>query len=411
MSLHIFGIRHHGPGSARSLRQALEILRPDCILVEGPPDAADALPLLAHRQMKPPVALLIYPPDQPQRAVFYPFAVFSPEWQALEYGLTRKIAVRFMDLPQAHQLAIEADLESQILNLELKIHDDPIGQLATAAGYSDGERWWEHMVEHRRDGADPFAAILEAMTALRESALRSDQIEAEPAVQSEVEREDQPEAQPNSQREAQREARREAWMRQTIRSALREGFERIAVVCGAWHAPAVTIDAGNTPSAKDDAELLKGLPKVKTQATWTPWTYGRLSYRSGYGAGVESPGWYHHLCTARDSVPIRWMTRVARLLREEDLDVSSAHVIEAVRLAETLAALRDRPLPGLSELNEATQSVFCFGDDLPLRLIHEKLIVGETLGAVPEETPLAPLQQDLAREQKRLRLPAEALER
>src|SRR5262245_43735801 len=202
-------------------------------------------------------------------------------------------------------------------------------------------------------------------------------------------------------------------MRQTIRAATHEGFKRIAVVCGAWHAPALAIDAENAPSApteKDDAELLKGLPKVKTQATWTPWTYGRLSYRSGYGAGVESPGWYHHLWTARDSVPVRWMARVARLLREEDLDVSSAHVIEAVRLAETLAALRDRPLPGLSELNEATQSVFCFGDGLPLRLIHEKLIVGETLGSVPEETPLAPLQQDLAREQKRLRLKPNASE-
>jgi hypothetical protein len=413
MSLHIFGIRHHGPGSARSLRQALEALRPDCILVEGPPDAADALPLLAHRQMKPPVALLIYPPDQPQRAVFYPFAVFSPEWQALGYGLARKIAVRFMDLPQSHRLAVEDDHESQIpdpesqdshpesqiSDPESRIHDDPIGQLAAAAGYSDGERWWEHMVEHRRDGADLFAAILEAMAALRESALPADQ----PVEQGG--------ASPDIRREVQREAQREAWMRKTIRAAAQEGFKRIAVVCGAWHAPALTIEAGNTPSAKDDEELLKGLPKVKTQATWTPWTYGRLSYHSGYGAGVESPGWYHHLWTSRDNVPVRWMARVARLLREEDLDVSSAHVIEAVRLAETLAALRDRPLPGLSELNEATQSVFCFGNDLPLRLIHEKLIVGETLGAVPEETPLAPLQQDLAREQKRLRLPAEALER
>jgi hypothetical protein len=409
MSLSLFGIRHHGPGSARSLRQALEALRPDCILVEGPPDAADALPLLAHRQMKPPVALLIYPPDQPRRAIFYPFAVFSPEWQALGYGLARKIAVRFMDLPQFHQLAVEDDPESQISDPESqdshpesqisdpesRMHDDPIGQLAAAAGYSDGERWWEHMVEHRRDGADLFAAILEAMAALRESALPADrQVE-----------------QGRSSPEIRREAQREAWMRKTIRAAAQEGFKRIAVVCGAWHAPALTIDAGNTPSAKDDEELLKGLPKVKTQATWTPWTYGRLSYCSGYGAGVESPGWYHHLWTSRDSVPIRWMARVARLLREEDLDVSSAHVIEAVRLAETLAALRDRPLPGLSELNEATQSVFCFGNDLLLRLIHENLIVGETLGAVPEETPLAPLQQDLAREQKRLRLPAEALER
>lgn len=402
MSLHLFGIRHHGPGSAHSLRQALETLKPDCILVEGPPDATDALPLLAHPQMKPPVALLIYPPDQPQRAVFYPFAIFSPEWQALNYGLSRKIAVRFMDLPQWHRLAIETDSESQISDHESQIsdsasqiHDDPIGRLAAAAGYNDGERWWEHMVEHRRDGADIFAAILEAMAALRESALPADQIEAK--------RGNQP--------EAGREAQREAWMRQTIRAAVKEGFERIAVVCGAWHAPALTIDAGNTASAKEDAGLLKGLPKVKTQATWTPWTYGRLSYRSGYGAGVESPGWYHHLWTAPDRVSIRWMARVARLMREEDLDVSSAHVIEAVRLAETLAAFRGRRLPDLSELNEATQSVFCFGSDLPLRLIHEKLIVGETLGSVPEETPLAPLQQDLMREQKRLRLPAEALDR
>ncbi len=411
MSLSIYGIRHHGPGSARSLRQALETLRPDCLLVEGPPDAADALPLLAHPQMKPPVALLIYPPDQPQRAVFYPFAVFSPEWQALDYGLSRKIAVRFMDLPQSHRLAMEDDAETQISNPESQIYDDPIGQLAAAAGYSDGERWWEHMVEHRRDGADLFAAIMEAMTALRESARSAGRIDAEPEAQPEAGPDGQIEARLEAGREARHEAQREAWMRQTIRAATRDGFGRIAVVCGAWHAPAVTIDAENTPSAKDDAELLKGLPKMKTQATWTPWTYGRLSYRSGYGAGVESPGWYHHLWTARDRVPIRWMARVARLLREEDLDVSSAHVIEAVRLAETLAAFRGRPLPDLSELNEATQAVFCFGDDLPLSLIHEKLIVGETLGLVPEETPLAPLQQDLAREQKRLRLPAEALER
>ncbi|MBO0726065.1 MAG: hypothetical protein J2P52_10735, partial [Blastocatellia bacterium] len=410
MGMNIFGIRHHGPGSARSLRQALESLRPDCLLVEGPPDAAEVLPLLRRPQMKPPVALLIYPPDQPQRAVFYPFAVFSPEWQALDYGLSRKIAVRFMDLPQSHRLATADTAESQISDRESQIHDDPIGQLAAAAGYSDGERWWDHMVEHRRDGADLFVAILEAMAALRESALPADHSAgARPESQHEAQREAQ---RAEAQRaEAQREAQREAWMRQTIRAAVKEGFERVAVVCGAWHAPALTIDAGTTPSAKDDAALLKGLPKIKTQATWTPWTYGRLTYRSGYGAGVESPGWYNHLWTSCDAVPIRWMARVARLMREEDLDVSSAHVIEAVRLAETLAALRDRPLPGLAELNEATQSVFCFGNDLPLRLIHEKLIVGETLGSVPEETPLAPLQRDLTREQKRLRLPAEALER
>src|SRR5262245_52933982 len=279
MSLHVFGIRHHGPGSARSLLQALEALQPDCLLVEGPPDAVDAIPLLAHAQMRPPVALLIYRPDQPQTSAFYPFAIFSPEWQALQYGLARNIPVRFMDLPQAHRMALLQD-RSENPTLESEIREDPFGMIAESAGYSDGERWWEQMVEHRRDSRDLFAAILEMMTALRESA----ESPLDPI-----------------------EAKREAWMRRTIRDAEREGFVRIAIVCGAWHAPALA----NGDSAKEDEALLNGLPKVKVSATWTPWTYGRLSYSSGYGAGIESPGWYHHLWTSRDEVAIRWMTRVA----------------------------------------------------------------------------------------------------
>jgi hypothetical protein len=401
----IFGIRHHGPGSARSLRRALEALQPDVILVEGPPDAAGLLPLLTHAEMQPPVALLIYAPDDSKRAVYYPFARFSPEWQALEFGLLRGIPVRFMDLPQAHQLTPEPeepedapaddDGEAQALatpaegapetdDPETIIRRDPLRWLAEAAGYSDSERWWEHMVEHRRDSADLFDAILEAMTALRQHV-----------------------PPPDDPREAEREVRREAWMRQTIRAAQGEGFGRIAVVCGAWHAPVLA----QMPPAKEDTERLKGLPKVKVQATWVPWTYGRLTAASGYGAGIESPGWYQHLWTHPDGAAVRWMTRVARLLREEDLDASSAHIIEAVRLAETLAALRDRPLPGLPELNEATRTVLLSGNDMPMRLIHEKLIVGETLGRVPDETPMVPLQQDLTREQRRLRLPPEAMER
>lgn len=424
-NIHVFGIRHHGPGSARSLKSALEGLRPDVILVEGPPDAAEMAALAGHEAMEPPVALLIYVPDDPQRAVYYPFAVYSPEWQALTYGIHQGVPVRFMDLPQTHQMALaaadaetgEAAPRSPEAGLEHEspaeaegeappdgeaaagdgrpaspeaalpdLRSDPLRWLAEAAGYSDGERWWEHMVEHRRDSTDLFTGILEAMTALREAAEQDRDLLRQ------------------SDAEAKREALREAWMRQTIRAAQKEGFERIAVVCGAWHAPALV----RMPPAKEDTELLKGLPKAKVETTWVPWTYGRLAFESGYGAGVESPGWYHHLWHWPDRVVIRWMTRVARLFREEDLDASPASVIEAVRLAEALAALRDRPLPGLPELNEAAQTVFCFGGDAPMRLIRDRLIVGERLGKVPPETPMVPLQQDLMRQQKRLRLPPEA---
>ena len=48
-------------------------------------------------------------------------------------------------------------------------------------------------------------------------------------------------------------------MRRCIRGAIKEGFDRIAVVCGAWHAPVLTADALKENPAKADDEVLKGL--------------------------------------------------------------------------------------------------------------------------------------------------------
>jgi hypothetical protein len=426
MAVQVYGIRHHGPGSARSLRAALEAMQPDIVLVEGPPDAQEVLPLLAHEQMRPPVALLIYAPDQPQRAVYYPFAIFSPEWQAIHYALSHEIPVRFMDLPQAHRMAQEPDeptvaateAETQAemtageatapapdasmpINAESAanqsgptlsepqitlpdIRRDPLSWVAMAAGCEDGETWWEQMVERRHDSADLFHGILEMMTALRNAAF-ADAGVGNAAVDSTDER---------------IEMQREAYMRKTIRDAQRNGYVRIAVVCGAWHAPVLA----EMPPAAQDTETLRNLPAIKTNATWVPWTDERLTLRSGYGAGIASPAWYQHLWDERRNVVARWMTHAAMLLRAEDLPASPASVIEAVRLADSLAAVRNLPMPGLPELWEAAQSVFCFGSALPMRLIGEKLVVGERLGQVPDDTPMLPIQQDLKREQKRLRL-------
>jgi hypothetical protein len=328
------------------------------------------VPLAASAAMVPPVALLVYVPDEPRRAVYYPFARFSPEWQALRYAAAANIPARFIDLPQMHWLAFAED-EKQ------RTPVDAIGMLAEAAGASDSERWWEHMVEHRRDSAEIFQAVMEAMTALRES------------CGTEVDPLDQ---------------KREAHMRQMIRAAEKDGLQKIAVVCGAWHAPALA----QMPPARQDAAVLKGMPKVKVQATWVPWTHSRLQWISGYGAGIDSPGWYDHLWQHRDQIAARWLSAVAALLREQDLDASPAQLIDSVRLAEALAAMRRLPLPGLPELMESVETVLLFGNRTPLQLIHDKLIVGEALGQVPEETPAVPLQQDLAALQKRLRMPAEA---
>ena len=422
--LHYFGIRHHGPGCARSLLRAFESLQPDCILVEGPPDAEGLLSFMAHADLRPPVAMLIHAGEDTGLAAFYPFAEFSPEWQALQWGVSRNLPVRFIDLPQSHRMAIEqaaraadeaeaakaqeapeaetgeplgddehdeapaAESAAGEEAAQPQIPDDPFDWLAHAAGYADGESWWNHMVEERGDGEDLFGAIAEAMTAVR-------------AETPEDRR---------GPRAAKREQLREAFMRQSIREAVKAGHQRIAVVCGAWHVPALQ----GAATAKADAALLKGLPRLKVLATWVPWTYRHLTSASGYGAGIDSPGWYEHLWQQGQQVAGRstgWLARVARLLREHDLDCSSAHLIEATRLADTLAALRERPAPGLPELDEAVRSVICMGEQAPLTLIRERLTVGDRMGQVPAEVPTVPLQRDIEQQQKSLRLKPEATAR
>jgi hypothetical protein len=399
-TLSVLGIRHHGPGSARVLVRALETLDPTIVLVEGPPDAADVLAFAAHQDMTPPVALLVYEADAPSSAVYYPFAAFSPEWQALRWALNKGVAARFIDLPQSLRRRDDRvtsggdDDEGPPAPKEAGADQsqpdppgprDPLEALALAAGFSDGEAWWSRLIEERHAEDDPsglFDAIHGAMASAREELGSPPRDPEEPA--------------------------REAHMRKAIRAALKEGFERIVVVCGAWHAPVLTADALKKYPAKQDDEILKGLPKRKTAATWIPWTYDRLCFDSGYGAGVASPGWYDHLWVHREHLSARWMTRVARLLREEDLEASPANVIESVRLADSLAAIRGRQTAGLDELGEATLSVLCHGNPMPVRLIQRKLVVGQRLGQVPDAVPMVPLQRDLTALQKSLRLKVSA---
>jgi hypothetical protein len=373
MSVELFGIRHHGPGSARNLLAALQEYQPDVLLIEGPPEGEALLEWVSHQDMRPPVALLGYRPDEPQQAAFYPFAEFSPEWQAIRYGQAQGTPIRFMDLPLAHSFALEEELTTAENDLEESIYHNPIKHLADTAGFADAEVWWEQHFELRKTTQESFNAIALAMEALREN------LPLNPS---------------------RREQLREAYMRKVLRKAEKDGFEKIAVVCGAFHVPALA----HQPKVKDDNALLKGLAKVKIETTWIPWTNSRLTYASGYGAGVNSPGWYYHQWNYPQDDGSRWMVHVARVFRGAGKDISSAHVIESSRLATALSALRGHHRSGLQEVNEAVLATMCMGDNVLLNLIWKELIVGNTTGSTPSDAPQVPLQRDLEQQQKSLRL-------
>ncbi len=457
----IFGIRHHGPGSAASLEKALREFEPDIVLIEGPPEANSLIKYVAPgSELIPPVALLAYAGDDARQACYYPFAEFSPEWRAMLYANEKGLPCRFIDLAQSNWLALSKQLKEEKIaalsqtelnsdpnaenreNLENPeyseesevsetlqapdsdtesdtessshlddakdktppIHRDPIGTLARAAGYEDSEVFWEQLIEQRKqkegNACSIFLALLEAMKALRAQELENK--ENGDLNQKKLDYEDE--------EDNLIEPLREIAMRQNIRQAKKEGFKKLAIVCGAWHAAALTDEIiEGKGQAKIDAAALKGLPKQKLETTWIPWTNGRLSFASGYGAGITAPGWYEHIFSTEGDPTLPWLVKAASFLRAEDLDASSAQVIDAVRLTEALTSLRELPHPGLSEINEAILACLLGGNPLPLSLIQTKLLIGEKLGQVPPDIPGTPLTNDTLRQSQKLRLKQEAL--
>lgn len=397
-----FGIRHHGPGSAGSLLKALDELQPAVVLIEGPADASLLLPMLADPAMQPPVALLCYPEDEPAATSFWPFAEFSPEYQAALWAVRNKAELRFIDLPSTERVSStftsegepgdtvdagspEGDAEAGHLAEHVAVEPpharDPIGTLARAAGYEDGESWWSDVIEQNPAPGPIFSAVADAMTALREGEKYL------PAF----------------------EAKREAHMRREIAAAEKELKGSIAVVCGAWHVPALKA----ATAKKDDQALLKGMSRKKSAITWAPWTSPRLAFQYGYGAGVAAPGWSKHLWRMRGRVDASsvWLARIAGVLRAKGHMISTASLIEAERLARVLAAIRERPNAGFEELRDAAVSTLFNGDPILWRVIEAELLLGNDVGEIPPNVPLAPLIEDLQRCQKEARLKPEALER
>ena len=447
------GIRHHGVGSSTRLLSVLNKLKPAKVLIEGASDCSELLALLAHRQMKPPVALLAYATDYPESHFYYPFAEFSPEYQATVWAMKYGADVAFIDLPVAVKLAkqvadIEKAKQAQLDNenqtdndgetdetetdantdfaetqkselsdddkLTLRLKHDPIGVLAQLAGYGDGEDWWNDTIEQNREADDladdlaTFDAVGDAMFALRQKLLERDDIQTH--LDDDI-----------------GDDEREAYMRQQIASHQKTAHndDVIVVVCGAWHVPALdpkrfaelTDKDGNalTFNSKNDNAIIKTLPKKlaqsKVKTTWIPWTSPRLASSQGYRAGVKAPMWYLHLWQNREYADIyeHWLSLVANRLREQGHVISTASVIEAVRLSQMLAVVRGRPSVGFEELIDSSIACLCFGEPLLWQQLEQSLLLGNQVGQIPDDMPLAPLLEDLQRLQKQTKLAPESL--
>ena len=374
-----FGVRHLSPAAAVQVRRALDEARPRLVLVEGPSDLNDQMRWLSSPETRFPAAILAYTQTPPVRTILWPFAIYSPEIQAILWAREHGVECRFMDLPSSVFLALEEAQEG--LPPE------------EAAGRADTESVYRRLETLTGEDHDTFWER------------RFEQLEADYQAAASVFGRELRAAAEDSPRRAAETVVREAYMKRVILDAAGGGTppEQIFCVCGAFHVAGLE---ENTPLSGQE---LAALPAVPSRATLMPYSYYRLSSRSGYGAGNRAPAYFELLWDAMngdglDRAPYLYLTRLAAAHRKAGNLVSSAEVIEAARLAGALAAMRGSRYPTLADLRDAAVATMGHGQFSELALAAADTEIGKKIGFLPQGVSRTSVQEDFYRQLKELRL-------
>ncbi len=369
----IFGIRHLSPAGAWHLRKLLDEVMPQIVLIEGPGDFTEELSYLTDNHTKPPVAIMAYTNETPIHTILYPFAEYSPEYQAVLWAHENQKEYRFIDLPSGVFLAL-----SRAAGKEENVGEEGslsvYRRLDELSGEDTHETFWERTMEHFSEGHGYWNGAREFGKNLRELTEGADSDYAETLV-------------------------REAYMKRQIQEVIFSGIppEKIVVVTGAYHVEGLKSD---DPELSD--EELKRLPFVEVQKTLMPYSYYRLSSRAGYGAGNKAPAYYNLLWKGfvkgeADYAARSYLSKLAFWQRRNGNMVSSAEVIEAVRLSFSLAELHGYRIPALRDLRDAAITCMGHGNFGEIAQAVADTEIGTAIGSLPQGVSRTSIQNDFYR--------------
>ena len=386
---HIFGVRHLSPAGAYHLTKFLDKIKPTAVLVEGLSDANCELEHFTAPGTKLPIAVLAYTEKLPVRTLFYPIAEYSPEYQGIKWAHKHSAHVEFIDLPsevffEIEEFGRQKPDEGKDENAAEKEPTKSVYQkLAELAGETDYDTYWERCFEHNLNYDAYRLTAYQLGQSLRE--LSTD-----------------------SRQEYARNLIREAYMRRQIKKTIESGHDpdKIVVITGAYHASVLNLDY---PAMTDEQWLQ--LPKAKSKLTLMPYSFYRLSSKSGYGAGNNAPHYFQLMwkCLKKGEfsrLPAEYLANIAEYMRKSGTPKSSAEVIEGVRLANTLAGLNGGNALALKDLRDA--AITCLGQG-EIAVVAEAVAaveveVGTMIGSLPEGVSRTSIQDDFYYELKRLKL-------
>lgn len=373
---HFLGIRHHGPGCARNLKLYLESARPDKILVEAPENVQKLLDQTDISDFVPPVSILLFKEGEPGNTFVLPFARFSPEWVAIRYAKEHNIPIEAIDLPLGVSIAYPEEKQTGEVGFPLKDTSAAFAYLSRLQQIDDVEQWWEINFERTTSCTDHFRKIEEVIDAIR------------PAI---------------DEGSTPHTRAREAFMRLKIRANIKQGiYQNIAVITGAAHLPYVR--DYDLYKLSNDKAICKITARNNLKCNWIPWSYQRLSSLNDYASGVEYPLYYEHIFDYGSSAPITITAALSINLRKRGYDISLAHTLESVNLAQTLANMRGWDLPGIDTIIEACIAVYNLDQKSNIESLVKEAFIGNQLGMVPVDLNNQALISDFESRLKQLKL-------
>ena len=370
-----FGIRHFSPAGAYFVRQFLDKIKPDLVLIEGPADFDFLIDDIVSKKLVPPFAIMAYTKEAPIDTILYPFAEYSPEYQAILWARENNKECRFFDLESDIMLGFERTDDDT--KDEETISKEPEKNKSDV----DMEGFWERNLE-QSENMDAYRAG----SALFGESLRKDT--------------------KSDDKSFARDIIRESFMKRKIKEYIKKGFdnEKIVAVTGAFHTSAIE----NLEGAMSDKEY-KELVRRESNITLMPYSYYRLSKRTGYGAGNAAPAYYELLWQGFLNEDItyherKYLSSLAKYMREHGGIVSSAQVIEATRLARELAVIRGGSVPTLEDLKDASITCMGGGSFGEMAMGFAETDIGKKIGSVPQDAMQTSIQSDFTLKLKQLKL-------
>lgn len=370
-----FGIRHFSPAGAYFVRQFLDKIKPDLVLIEGPADLDFLIDDIVSKKLVPPFAIMAYTKEAPIDTILYPFAEYSPEYQAILWARENNKECHFFDLESDIMLGFgrtdDDTKDEEMISKEAEKNKSDV----------DMEGFWERNLE-QSENMDAYRAG----SALFGESLRKDT--------------------KSDDKSFARDIIRESFMKRKINEYIKKGFdsEKIVAITGAFHTSAIE----NLEGAMSDKEY-KELVRRESNITLMPYSYYRLSKRTGYGAGNAAPAYYELLWQGFLNEDItyherKYLSSLAKYMREHGGIVSSAQVIEATRLARELAVIRGGSVPTLEDLKDASITCMGGGSFGEMAMGFAETDIGKKIGSVPQDTMQTSIQSDFTLKLKQLKL-------